>query len=182
MALTTHPDVELRIKKEQSYTSTGFPCCHSLLKGNIVPFIFSLDQHKDTDNCECRGNARTLCEQKRSQGHLAAGGMRVLGRHKHQRLRFVQTAELLEASPRGIGHSANVRQLSLFCGIRSFATSIWHTGTASKETSGGIIRTAAVQAIILNVCSVTYSCRLTKTDVTLTSASQTVSCYDEQPM
>jgi len=74
--------------------------------------------------------------------------------------------------------SVNCRSFAEFVTLR---LRFGHTGTASKEVSGGISRTGAVQVIMLNVCSVTYCCRLTKTDVALASASQTVSCYDQQP-
>ena len=151
VALTTQQHMELRIKKEQSYNSIAFLCFHSLFKGKTLPFIFGLTL--STVNTGETMLFPVLCASRREpEGHLAAGGLRVLGLHKHHGLRFVQ-AELLAASPRGIDHSANVYQLSLFCGTRTFVTSIWHTGTASKETSGGISRTGAVQVIILKVCS-----------------------------
>ena len=148
--MTTHPHVELRINKEQSCNSTAFLYFHSLFEGNISPFTFSLEKHKDTDSCEYRRNC-TLCEQKRTRRSLGCGRDEGVGSPQTWQASFCSTvAELLEASPRGIDHSANVCQLSLFCGIRSFATSIWHTRTASKETSGGISRTGAVQVIIFD--------------------------------
>jgi hypothetical protein len=64
---------------------------------------------------------------------------------------------------------------SLYC--RSSATAIWHTANICGNTH----RTGEVLAIIFKLFSATYSRRLTKTYVTLTSASQTGSCYDKQP-
>ena len=117
MALTTHSHLELRIKKEQSYTSTAFLCSHRPFKGKPLPFFFSLGKHKDTDMTTVNTGETllfpVLCASRREpEGHLAAGGLGVLGRQKHHGLRFVQKAELLEASPRGIDRSENVNCVS----------------------------------------------------------------------
>jgi hypothetical protein len=122
-----------------------------------------------------------LCASRREpEGHLAVGGLRALGRHRHHRLGLYRKQSCWK--PPLV--ASTTARMSVNC--RCFAESValrlrlGHTGTTSKEASGGISRTGTVQVIILNVCSVTHSCRLAKTDVALTSASQTVS-YDQQP-
>jgi hypothetical protein len=97
----------------------------------------------------------------------------VLGRH---RLRFVQYRRQSCWKPLFVASTTARMSDDCRCTAKLVASRLrlGHTGTAWKETSGGISRTAEVEAIILNVCSVTYSCRLTKTDMTLASASQTV--------
>jgi hypothetical protein len=153
--------------KEQTYTSTPFLCFQALFKGKLSPFPFRPEIHKDTDNCEYRPNPAvscTLCEQMRTRT-LGCGRVEGVESPQAYRLPFVQNA-----SPRDTQHSANISQLSLFCDF----------DLDTQETSGGISRTGAVLVIILKLFTPTYSCKLRKTDVTLASASQTVSCYNEQ--
>ena len=92
VALTTHSHLELRIKKEQSYTSIAFLCFHSPFKVKPLPFTFSLGKHKDShDNCEHRRNPAvscTLCEQKRTRRSLGCGRVEGVGSPQTSRATF----------------------------------------------------------------------------------------------
>jgi len=178
VALTTHPHLELRIKKEQSYTSLPFCAFIARSRENLC-LSPSVSESTLTLTAVNKGETLlfpVLCASRReSEGLLAAGGLRVLGRYKRHRLLALYRKRSCWKPPLVASTTArmsvNCRCLAEFVALR---LRCGHTETASMETSGGISRAGgggAVRVIILNVCSATNNCRLTKTDVTLASAS-----------
>ena len=125
------------IKKEQGYASTPFLCFHGLFKVELSPFTFSLEMYEDTDNCEYRRSPTvscTLCEQTRTRktlgyvivcfGRVQGSWFGVRSPQTPQASFCTQSRAVREPPLSWHRPRANVFQLSLFCSIRSCATSI----------------------------------------------------------
>ena len=135
VALTTHPYLELRIKKEQSYTSLPFCAFIARSRENLC-LLPSVSESTKTLTAVNKGETLlfpVLCASRReSEGRLAAGGLRVLGRYKHHRIlvlyrkRSCWKPPLVESTTARM--SVNCRCLAEFVALR---LRCGHTGTAS---------------------------------------------------